>query len=50
MAPEKEKACKLLKLARLDDRRARPGGAVNGGALVRRSFRPLTAPAGIAFF
>lgn len=26
-----------LGLARLDNRRARPGGAVNGGALVRRS-------------
>lgn len=37
-----------LGLARLDDRKARPGGAVNGGALVRRSSRPLTAPAGFA--
>ena len=35
-------------LARLDDRRARPGEAVNGGALVRRSSRPLTAPTGFA--
>ena len=34
--------------ARLDNRRARPGGAVNGGALVRRSSRPLTAPTGFA--
>lgn len=37
-----------LGLARLDDRKARPGGAVNGGALVRRSSRPLTAPTGFA--
>ena len=37
-----------LGLARLDNRRARPGGAVNGGALVRRSSRPLTAPTGFA--
>ena len=38
----------LRVLARLDNRRARPGGAVNGGALVRRSSRPLTAPTGFA--
>lgn len=37
-----------LGLARLDYCSARPGGAVNGGALVRRSSRPLTAPAGVA--
>lgn len=37
-----------LGLARLDDRKARPGGAVNGGALVRRSSRPLTAPTEVA--
>jgi len=37
-----------LVIARLDNRRARPGGAVNGGALVRRSSRPLTAQTGFA--
>ena len=35
-------------LARLDYHSAKPGGAVNGGALVRRSSGPLTAPTGVA--